>query len=139
MAVVARVQTSRNTGARTTRHSRRAPAAAGRTTSKSRRRRTARPRILRALTTICCAFALAFAFFYVAVYGNLTTRSHSLSELQKTLRQQQITNERLKIELEKKLSPRGIVSAAQTSGMIYATDYDYLQDTRSMAKAATDR
>lgn len=82
---------------------------------------------------------MAFAFAYVAVYGTLATTSHSLSELQKALRREQILNERLRIDLERKLSPQGVVGAAQASGLVYATEYDYLRDSRDVAKAPAGR
>lgn len=135
MAVAARVRNSRVVQTRSAVAERRRQYQSRAVTEK---RRVRRPRPT-AHIVVSCFLALAFAFFYVSTYGTLCATSHSLSELQKQLRAEQILNERLKVELERKLSPRGVDDAALAIGMVYTAEYDYLRDTRSVASTPPDR
>ena len=83
--------------------------------------------------------ALAFLFGYVNVYANLAVTNISRSKLVAMCTEEKIKNERLKIELARRSSPHNIVAVAQEFGMVYATEYDYLDTPRTFASARKDR
>lgn len=102
---------------------------------RTRVRRRAKPRVVQ-FCRVCAVMAvLALAFAYVSAYASLATTSYSRSKLMSMSRQEKIKNERLKVELTRLTSPQGVVEAAQKAGMVYATDYLYLQPSQTVARA----
>ena len=99
-----------------------------------------RPRAARKLYRIVLPIlALAFLFGYVNLYANLAVTNVSRSKLLDMCREAKIENERLKIDLAVRSSPNNIVEVANKSGMVYATEYDYLDAPRTLASAGKDR
>lgn len=100
---------------------------------RTRRRSAARfPKAIRILILIA---GLALPFGYINAYANLAVTGYNRDSLMEQCRQERIHNERLKVELIRRSSPRSIVALAQKQGMIYATQYDYLQKPKAVASA----
>lgn len=107
-----------------------------RTTRRVRVRRSPRSSFRRAGRLILLVSILAFSFGYVNVYANLAKTSYSRSRLVQMCREEKLQNERLKVEWTRRCSPQNIVAAAEKSGMVYATDYEYIGVSQTIASAA---
>jgi hypothetical protein len=81
------------------------------------------------------ALALGLFLPYMSIYARLAVTGHSRSALTASLDAQRLTNQRLKIECDSLSSPHNVVAAAQKSGMIYATSYDFIRRPLAVASA----
>ncbi len=100
-------------------------------------RRRTRSNVSKLFWGAAIALVLVGLFGYVSVYVNLTTTGYNRAQLMAQCRQERIRNERLKIELNRLMSPQAIVVAAEKNGMVYATEYDYIQP-KAVAQAEAD-
>lgn len=123
-AVAARVNTVRRESAGDPRSPRR-----------TRVNRSPRSMFRRAGRLILIAITLAFLFGYVSVYANLTKTGFSRSKLTQMCRVERLRNERLKVEWIRHCSPETVVAAAEKSGMVYATEYEYVGQQQNVASA----
>jgi hypothetical protein len=108
------------------------------TTTRTRPRRRVRSRANNIMRAFAMAIGLAFLFGYASVYANLAKTGYTRSELSAMCRRQRIENERLRVEMVRRSSPNYVVAAAKQSGMIPATQYDYLNKPRTVASAKND-
>lgn len=81
---------------------------------------------------------LAMLFGYVRVYAGLAVAGYSRDTLVSELRQEKLRNEELKVKWNTLSSPQRVVSAAENAGMVYASDYDYVNKPRTVASAGQD-
>lgn len=109
-----------------------------RSTTRTRLRRRVRSRASNIMRAFTLAIGLAFLFGYASVYANLAKTGYTRSELSAMCRRQRIENERLRVELVRRSSPNFVVAAAKQSGMIPATQYDYLNKSRTVASAGNN-
>jgi len=79
--------------------------------------------------------ALAMLLGYVNVYARVTVAGYSRGRLDSVVRAEKIRNERLKLTYNSLCSPARVVAAAEKSGMVYPSNYEYLRDTRMVASA----
>lgn len=107
-----------------------------RKTRRTRVRRSPRSSFRRAGRLVLLVSALAFLFGYVNVYANLAKTSYNRSRLVQMCREEKLKNERLKVEWTRRCSPQNIVVEAEKSGMVYATEYDYIGEPETIASAA---
>lgn len=92
-------------------------------------------RLARVSRLIVSVLVLAFVFGYVNVYANLTMTGYNRSKLMTVCREEKLKNERLKVQWNSLSSPHKVVTAAEKSGMVYASDYDYLNKPKTIASA----
>ena len=83
-------------------------------------------------------FALALVFAYVNEYASLKLHGYSRSKLLETRQQEQVINEQLKVELLELGSPQQVVSRAREAGLVYSTQYDYLQSPKVLVSAGEE-
>ncbi|MGC8863390.1 MAG: hypothetical protein ACP5R5_11550 [Armatimonadota bacterium] len=76
---------------------------------------------------------IAVTFVDIGIHAGLTAVSYRKSKLIEIRRLEKIRNERLTVELVARSSPRYVTAAAQKSGMVCATQYDYLQKPAAVA------
>jgi hypothetical protein len=110
--------------------------AAGTAMSSGRRVRRRKNR-LRKLTRLCIPIIVVASFVYVGLYASVTAASYRKSKLIDLCRQERIMNERLTVEMIRRSSPRYVTAAAQKSGMVCATQYDYLHGPPTVASAGS--
>lgn len=101
----------------------------------ARVRRRPRPRFIRLARLAVLAFCLIGLFGYASIYGNLTVAGYNRSKLMDAYRSELLENQRLKVEWISLGSPNRVVAAAEKSGMVYATDYEYLGKPQTVASA----
>ena len=106
-----------------------------RTTRRTRVRRSPRSSFRRAGRLVLLVSALAFLFGYVNVYASLAKTSYSRSRLVQMCREEKLKNERLKVEWTRRCSPQNVVAAAEKSGMVYASNYEYMGASQTVASA----
>ncbi|MCL5102521.1 MAG: hypothetical protein M1133_00205 [Armatimonadetes bacterium] len=106
---------------------------------KVRRTRVRRsPRIGFWLTSraVICVIAGLSLFGWMSVYAKLTVTGYSRSRLLQMCRQEQLKHERLEVKWNSLSSPHNVVAAAEKSGMVYATDYDYIRSPQTIASVS---
>lgn len=81
---------------------------------------------------------LAMLFGYVRVYAGLAMAGYSRDTLISELRQEKLRNEELKVKWNTLSSPQRVVNAAEKAGMVYASDYDYINKPSTVASAGQD-
>ena len=106
-----------------------------RTTRRTRVRRSPRSSFRRAGRLVLLVSA-AFLFGYIGVYASLAKTSYNRSNLVQMCREEKLRNERLKVEWTRRCSPQNVVAAAEKSGMVYATNYEYMGASQTVASAA---
>jgi len=104
-----------------------------RPTRRARVRRRPASRIRRYATLVFSALVLACLFGYVSVYASLAKEGYSRSDLVRIQREETLENQRLKVELDSLCSPHKVVARAEESGMVYATQYDYVAEPETLA------
>ena len=118
---------------------RRAAAGHRRTVRRVRVRRRTRIDFRRFSRFLLCVLTLASLFGYVSIYANLTVAGYNRSKLLDMCRQERLDNQRLKLRWDALSSPNYVVSAAEKAGMVYATQYDYLDKPERLASTAGPR
>ena len=78
---------------------------------------------------------VTFVFGYVNAFANLTAAGYNRSRLLSEYKQEQIINERLRVQHVMLSSPDRLTVSANKSGMIYANQYEYLKKPNKIAKA----
>lgn len=115
---------------------------ASHTASTRRRVRVShKPRTKRrrnALAAIIVVF-LVSVFGYVTLHASLTAASFDLSRMNNEFKAEKVRNERLRIEYVRRVSPAFAMDAARKCGMVYASEYDYLSKSSTVARADQDR
>lgn len=103
------------------------------TPKRARRRRRATAMPGKGYITAAVVGVIVGIFGYVGLYANLTATSFNRSKLTQDYKQEKIKNERLKVEYARRSSPSEAMAAAQKAGMVYATQYDYLENPQAVA------
>ena len=106
-----------------------------RTSRRTQGVRRVRPRSRRLLSLGLLFGLLIFVFGYVGVYASLVATSYDRSRLANELRQENIRNERLRVDYIQRSGPGCAMTAAQNAGMVYATRYEYLRKADTLASA----
>jgi hypothetical protein len=70
---------------------------------------------------------------WMSVYAQLAVAGYARSELLAACKQEQLKNQELRIKLDTLCRPRNVVAEAQKSGMVYATEYEYVGRPRNVA------
>jgi len=109
---------------------------AGMAMSSGRRVRRRKSRA-RKLARLFIPIVLVASFLYVGLYASVTAASYNKSKLIDLCRRERIRNERLTVDLIRRSSPRYVTAAAQKSGMVCATRYDYLHRPPTVASVGT--
>ena len=95
-----------------------------------RKRRRAYPPALRfGLVGLCVLVLLG----WMSVYAQLAVAGYARSDLLVACKRQQLTNQELRIRLDILCRPQNVVAEAQKSGMVYATQYEYVGRSRDVA------
>ena len=99
--------------------------------SRPRRRvRGAFPPALRlGLVGLCVLVLLG----WMSVYARLAVAGYARSDLLAACKQEQLKNQELRIRLDTLRRPQNVVAEAQKSGMVYATEYEYVGGPRDVA------
>lgn len=74
-------------------------------------------------------------FAYTNVYAILKTTSYAKSDYQSMYWQEKVANERLQVQVVQYSSPGRIKAAAEKLGMVPAKQYDYLDQTQTVASS----
>ncbi len=74
-------------------------------------------------------------FAYTNLYAVLKTTSYSCSDYQSMYWQEKVENERLQVQVVQYSSPGRIKAEAAKLGMVPAKDYDYLDQTQTVASS----
>ena len=100
-------------------------------------KRTRRPvnRFKRIFTLAAPALIFALVLGWMSVYARIYVNDCSNSKLNKICTIERMKNQRLKLKLDSLSSPHNVVAAAQKSGMVYATRYDYIGKVQALASA----
>lgn len=105
------------------------------TVRRTKRAGRAKPRSRRLLSLSLLFGFLVCVFGYVSVYASLVSTSYDRSRLSNELRQEKIRNERLRVDYIQRSGPGFATTAAQKTGMVYATRYEYLRKPDTLASA----
>ncbi len=81
------------------------------------------------------ALVFLLALGWMSVYARITVNDCSSPKLKAICRQERMKNQRLKLKLDSLSSPHNLVAAAQKSGMVYTTSYDYIGKAQAVASA----
>ena len=96
-------------------------------------KRRIKARALMLSVAMLFAFGLIAPFAYTNVYAILKTTSYSRSDYQSMYWQEKVANERLQVQVVQFSSPGRIKAAATKMGMVPAKNYDYLDQTQTVA------
>ncbi|MCE5313619.1 MAG: hypothetical protein ABFD49_01500 [Armatimonadota bacterium] len=102
---------------------------------RARSRRLRFARFKHGLKMLLPVIAVVMLFGWVAVYANVTVTGYNRARLTAECRAAKLMNERLKVEYNRLSSPHKVVAAAEKTGMVYATDYDYVHPPQTVASA----
>ncbi len=91
--------------------------------------------LVRKLYRIAAVASVIIALACIAIYAAVTALGYHNVELSSLCRIQEIENERLRVAITRCSSPEQIAAAAEKTGMIWATNYEYLQPPQSVASA----
>ena len=100
---------------------------------RTKRRIKTRASMLSMVTLFAIGLVLPFA--YTNVYANLKKTSYSKSDYEVKCWRERVDNERLKVLINSCSSYGRIKSGAQKMGMAPATQYDYLDQTQTVASS----
>ena len=81
---------------------------------------------------------LALLFAYVNVYANLAAANCTRAQLMRECRIERIRNERLKVQLASVSISPDLEKRVAAAGMVYASKYDYLGKSQTVAQADAD-
>lgn len=93
----------------------------------------------RRLAYLLIAGALLLVFVHVSLYAMMTAISFERDKLSNQYRLEKIENERLRVEYVRRTSPAYVIAWAQSAGMVYSKDFEYLERSKTVASAAGDR
>lgn len=113
------------------------------TSAPRERRRSGRVRAKRRMKTRASMLSMAMLFLvglvlpfaYTNVYANLKKTSYSKSDYEIRRWQERVDNQRLKVLINSCSSYGRIKAGAQKMGMAPATQYDYLDQTQTVASS----
>jgi len=102
---------------------------------RSRSRRVSlggsRPALRYGLIGLCVITLLG----WMNVYAQVTVAGNTRCQLRRAYEQEKLKNQKLRIKLDVLRRPQNVVAQARTSGMVYATQYEYIGRQQKVASA----
>jgi hypothetical protein len=86
------------------------------------------------ITYVVASLLLVLTLAYIAVYANFRMEGYTRSALIEQRRQEKLQNERLRVKLSVLNAPDVLVDKVVKSGMVCATQYMYLTETRQVSR-----